>query len=681
MGTGMCLLALCGVCLALAAQAQVLSTLPSMDEVPAGFPAGQKSVSFGALMSPSSGAIFEIPTSDPLVAPAPGSTPNTPDQIHVTLGAEGTVWVGWSTGNGTIYPNQQAPYYPNATLYAPQTPDPASYSATVQWGLKQGDPYLNVVAGKSRGYVETYLHNGLTYVSQLLHQVRVTGLPYGQTIYYKVGDVAKELSAEFPLTLRNSLKPGGQFTFPLRLGVVADIGQTFNSSVTYQHLVADNPDATVFVGDLSYADDFDDTCSEPGAGIPGDPNIPSNYVDFPLSGTPVYQTCQFKWDTMGRLLQRSGNATSLPYIFLPGNHEIEQDEYLETFQSYRHRYRMDYEPAYSDDPLYYSVDIGPVHTIMLNAYGGYLPNNTIDTVSGGQAQFLYGNGGGQAFHDGNYPQSTIGAQQLSWLLNDLARVDRTKTPWVIVAWHQPPYNSYSTHYKEADCLRETVEPFLYNAGVDIVLHGHVHAYERNYQTYNYAINGCAPRWLTMGDGGNQEGLYRTFAAEAGTCTCPAVSARNPCPCANVSPKAAPQYCTTLQNGLYAPNNGTQPPFSAYREPSFGHAIIDFINGTHAQWYWNRNQDGKSVISDSVIFVRNPACNNFHGTSSGAAPSLLPDLDPIRKLKNATNAIKHVLDPAPGSPKANPLDFLPFGADVPTTAPGAAPKAPSMAPSP
>ena len=45
-----------------------------------------------------------------------------------------------------------------------------------------------------------------------------------------------------------------------------------------------------------------------------------------------------------------------------------------------------------------------VHTIMLNAYGGYLPNNTIDTVSGGQAQFLYGNGGGPAFHDGNYPQ-------------------------------------------------------------------------------------------------------------------------------------------------------------------------------------------------------------------------------------------------------------------------------------
>jgi len=45
-----------------------------------------------------------------------------------------------------------------------------------------------------------------------------------------------------------------------------------------------------------------------------------------------------------------------------------------------------------------------VHVIMLNSYGGYLPNNTIDTVSNGLPQFLYGNGGGPAFHDGNYPQ-------------------------------------------------------------------------------------------------------------------------------------------------------------------------------------------------------------------------------------------------------------------------------------
>lgn len=51
-------------------------------------------------------------------------------RICATAGA-GTVVIGWSTGNGTIVKNQQAPYYPNATLYAPQTPDPASYNSTV----------------------------------------------------------------------------------------------------------------------------------------------------------------------------------------------------------------------------------------------------------------------------------------------------------------------------------------------------------------------------------------------------------------------------------------------------------------------------------------------------------------------------------------------------------------------
>lgn len=33
------------------------------------------------------------------------------------------------------------------------------------------------------------------------------------------------------------------------------------------------------------------------------------------------------------------------------------------------------------------------------------------------------------------------------------------------------YNSYTTHFKEAECLRQMTEPFLYNYGVDVVFHG------------------------------------------------------------------------------------------------------------------------------------------------------------------------------------------------------------------
>jgi hypothetical protein len=45
--------------------------------------------------------------------------------------AGGSVWVSWATGNTTFYPNPQAPFYPNATFYAPKIPDPASVASVV----------------------------------------------------------------------------------------------------------------------------------------------------------------------------------------------------------------------------------------------------------------------------------------------------------------------------------------------------------------------------------------------------------------------------------------------------------------------------------------------------------------------------------------------------------------------
>ena len=37
------------------------------------------------------------------------------------------------------------------------------------------------------------------------------------------------------------------------------------------------------------------------------------------------------------------------------------DEYLRSFQSYINRYRSPYEQSYSQDPLYYSVNVGREH--------------------------------------------------------------------------------------------------------------------------------------------------------------------------------------------------------------------------------------------------------------------------------------------------------------------------------
>lgn len=45
----------------------------------------------------------------------------------------------------------------------------------------------------------------------------------------------------------------------------------------------------------------------------------------------------------------------------------------------------------------------------------------------------------------------------------------------------------------------------------------------------------------------------------------------------------------------------QPDYSAFREASYGHSTLELRNRTHAFYHWNRNDDGKNVKTDSVIF--------------------------------------------------------------------------------
>ena len=75
-------------------------------------------------------------------------------------------------------------------------------------------------------------------------------------------------------------------------------------------------------------------------------------------------------------------------------------------------------------------------------------------------------------------------EMANWLQKDLAH--NTK-PWVIAAFHHPPY-SKGTHDSDdpgdsrgrMQDMRENFVPILEQAGVDIVLSGHSHMYERSY---------------------------------------------------------------------------------------------------------------------------------------------------------------------------------------------------------
>ncbi|MDQ3038045.1 MAG: metallophosphoesterase family protein, partial [Myxococcota bacterium] len=109
------------------------------------------------------------------------------------------------------------------------------------------------------------------------------------------------------------------------------------------------------------------------------------------------------------------------------------------------------------------------------------------------------------------PRGTTGAM-LTWLAEDLAAADAT---WLVVYFHHPPYTDGS-HDSDREGqlidMRQNALPILEAHGVDLVLGGHSHIYERS-----YLLRGAydTPTTLSghvadMGDGRlDGDGAYRS----------------------------------------------------------------------------------------------------------------------------------------------------------------------------
>jgi hypothetical protein len=75
---------------------------------------------------------------------------------------------------------------------------------------------------------------------------------------------------------------------------------------------------------------------------------------------------------------------------------------------------------------------------------------------------------------------STGSPMMTWVQNDLAA---TTQQWIIAFWHHPPY-SKGSHDSDAELqlveMRQNALPILEAGGVDLVLTGHSHSYERSF---------------------------------------------------------------------------------------------------------------------------------------------------------------------------------------------------------
>ncbi len=169
------------------------------------------------------------------------------------------------------------------------------------------------------------------------------------------------------------------------------------------------------------------------------------------------------WLTTGDNAYRSGtNAQFEKHLFAPYRELLANNAYWPTYGNHDDRRRAFYqlfdfptggelggEPSGSEH--YFSIDHGPLHLVFLDS----------------QSESLSSDG-----------------EMARWLERDLAA---NKQRWTLVAIHHPPYtkgshdsDSWRDSWGRMLKVRENILPIIERHGVDLVLSGHSHMYERSH---------------------------------------------------------------------------------------------------------------------------------------------------------------------------------------------------------
>jgi hypothetical protein len=275
----------------------------------------------------------------------------------------------------------------------------------------------------------TYTRSATNSIITKEHEVRITGLTPGTKYFYRFGSSTQALQRSssnyfYTAPLANTTKKIG-------FAVFGDCGRnssgfrTGSLNAYLNHVGNDPAELMLLLGDNAYSDGTDAEYQAEFFNTYSS-NILKNHVVFPTPGNHDYI---------------NPASRSEPY-----------------YQIFSMPTAAECGGVPSGTEAYYSFDWGNIHFLSLDSYG---------TEDEGKRLF-----------------DTL-SPQVTWVKKDLAA--NTKK-WVIAFWHHPPYTKGS-HNSDTESelirIRQNFMRILERYGVDLILCGHSHNYERSYLLDRY----------------------------------------------------------------------------------------------------------------------------------------------------------------------------------------------------
>ena len=251
----------------------------------------------------------------------------------------------------------------------------------------------------------------------------------------------------------------------------------------------------------------------------------------------------------------SRSARHRPWMPSPGNHENELGNGSIGYAAYQTYFSLPRQPGQTDETrgLWYAFTVGSVRVISL-------ANDDIVYQDGGNS----------------YVRGYSGGAQKAWLENELkaTRSDRD-IDWIVVCMHQVAIST-ADQFNGADlAIREEWIPLFDRYGVDVVVCGHEHHYERSHPIRGHQNNATltpVPRATNTSVVDTTRGTVHMVIGGGGTSAPSNQLFFEPPACRVITAVGAPDPITGKRPPIYVHENA---PWSAVRDAANSYGFAAF----------------------------------------------------------------------------------------------------------